>query len=148
MENLFECPKQEVWLQRDMFIDNEIESADRGGHYASDHSIALFMDLRIAYCAGAWLSVIIMSISIIDSHLRETEADDNKIGTAKLLSDYYTGEDIDWLRKLRNKYVHHNLDKPIFEMNAWFNNQDQWEQDATKAVKMIIVALFQNGAGT
>ena len=69
---------------------------------------------------------------------------DNNIGTAKLLSDYYEGSDIDWLRKLRNKYVHHNLNNPLFEINDWYNNQAQLESDATKAITMTIKALFQS----
>jgi hypothetical protein len=44
---------------------------------------------------GAWLSVIILSVSMDDAHLRETEAMDKNIGTAKLLKDFYYGEDID-----------------------------------------------------
>lgn len=102
------------------------------------------MDMQIAFCAGAWLSVIIMSVSVIDSHLRETEVSNDKIGTLQLLNEYYEGEDIKWLRKLRNKYVHHNLDKPILEMNDWYINQEDLEKNATKAIKMTISALFQN----
>jgi len=102
------------------------------------------MDMQIAYCSGAWISVVIMSVSVIDAHLRETEAMDSRIGTAKLLTEYYEGEDIDWLRQLRNKYVHHNLDNPILEMNDWFDKQDELEFNATKAIRMTIKALFQN----
>lgn len=58
-----------------------------------------------AYCAGAWISVVVMAVSSIDSLLRETEAGDNRIGTATLLMEFYEGEgdQIDWLRKLRNR---------------------------------------------
>lgn len=143
--DLFDYPDKEIWIKRRQWLDNELEEAETGLVYAvSDHSTALFMDMQIAYCSGAWISVVIMSVSVIDSHLRETEAMDTSIGTAKLLKEYYEGEEIDWLRQLRNKYVHHNLDKPFFEMNDWFDNQEQLEKDATKAMKMTISALFQN----
>ncbi|MBA4260384.1 MAG: hypothetical protein C0446_14570 [Chitinophaga sp.] len=143
--DLFEYPNREVWQKRRNWLDNELEKAETGFSYlVSDHSTALFMDMQIAYCSGAWLSVVIMSVSVIDAHLRETEAMDDKIGTAKLLTDYYEGENIDWLRQLRNRYVHHNLDKPILEMNDWFINQEQLELNATKAIEMTIKALFQN----
>lgn len=143
--DLFEFPKREIWQKRRNWLDNELEKAETGFSYlVSDHSTALFMDMQIAYCSGAWISVVIVSVSVIDAHLRETEAMDSKIGTAKLLTVYYEGDDIDWLRQLRNKYVHHNLDKPILEMNDWFNNQDQLELNATKAINMTIKALFQN----
>jgi hypothetical protein len=102
------------------------------------------MDMQISYCSGAWISVVIMSVSVIDAHLRETEAMNTSIGTAKLLKELYDGEGIDWLRQLRNKYVHVNVDKQILEMNCFFDNQDQLEKDATKAMKMTIIALFQS----
>lgn len=143
--DLFDYPDKDTWRRRRQWLDTELEKSEIGLVYAvSDHSTALFMDMQIAFCSGAWISVVIMSISVIDSHLRETEAMDTSIGTAKLLSDYYEGEDIDWLRQLRNKYVHHNIDKPLIEMNDWFDNQEKLEKDAKKAIKMTILALFQN----
>lgn len=144
MEDLFDCPSQETWNSRNEWIDKEIQDSEPLSYMVSDHSTALFMDMRKAYCAGAWLSVIVMSVSVIDSHLRETEAMDNKIGTQKLFNDFFTGEDINWLRLLRNKYVHVNIDKPVLEMNDWFNNQKEMEADATKAIRLTIHAFFQN----
>lgn len=142
---LLDFPKKEIWLKRSKFVEDEIENAIKGSHVVSDHSTAIFMELQACYSIGAWLSVIILSITVIDSHLRECEAMDNKIGTAKLLSDYFEGDDIDWLRKLRNKYVHSNINMPFLDMNAQFEKRDDYEKDATKALKMTISALFQNG---
>lgn len=102
------------------------------------------MDLQACYCAGAWLSVIILSVSVIDAQLRETEALDNGIGTAKLLDSFYLGSDINWLRKLRNTYVHLDINKPALETNIQFGNREQMEFEATKAIKMTISALFQS----
>lgn len=142
--DLFECPDQETWNKRQQWLFEEIERAELGSCLVSDHATALFMDMQIAFCSGAWISVIIMSIAIIDSHLRETEAKTNSIGTAKLLKEYYEGEGIDELRQLRNRYVHHNPDLPFLEMNDWFEKHYQFEMDATRAMKMTISALFQN----
>jgi hypothetical protein len=143
--DLFDYPNKDIWQKRRNWIDSELEKAETGFSYLlSDHSTALFMDMQIAYCSGAWISVIIVSISVIDAHLRETEAMDTSIGTAKLLKDLYDGSEIDWLRQLRNKYVHLDVDKPIFGMNDWFDNQEQLKKDATKAMRMTISALFQN----
>jgi len=133
-----------IWKERRSWINNELENADLGSSSVSDHSVTLFMDMQIAFCSGAWISFVIMSISVIDSHLRETEASDNKIGTAKLLNEYYTGEDISCLRQLRNQYVHHNLERPIFNMNYWFNNQYEMEENARKAMRMTISVFWQS----
>jgi hypothetical protein len=134
----------DIWQQRRDWIDNELENAETGVHDCCDHAVALFMDMAIAYCAGAWISVIVMSISVIDAHLRGCEAMNDKIGTAKLLNDYYTGDNINWLRQLRNSYVHFNTDNPVLEMNAFYENQEQMGKDATTAMRMTIKALFQN----
>lgn len=143
---LFEYPQKTIWEERNAWIQNEIEQEMTGGSYlASDHAIALFADLQCCYCVGAWISVIVLSVSIIDSHLRETEALNQKVGTSKLLDDYYFGkDDINWLRKLRNRYVHVDMNNPVLEMNHQYLNRHQLENDATRAVKMTIQALFQS----
>ncbi|MCD8032037.1 MAG: hypothetical protein LUF85_14765 [Bacteroides sp.] len=132
------------WKQREAWINKELEEAETGVHDCCDHVITLFFDMQIAYCAGAWISVIVMSVSVIDAHLRDVEAMNAKIGTAKLLNDYYKGEDINWLRKLRNSYVHFEDNKSVFGMNAHFEKQEELEKNATKAMEMTIKALFQN----
>lgn len=143
MDELFDYPEQKIWQKRRNWVDDELDNAEIGGYSVSDHSTALFMDMQKAFCAGAWISVIVMSISVIDSHLRE-EIDNNSIGTAKLLQDFYEGDEIDWLRKLRNRYVHHDVSNPFLEMNCWFTQQTELEKDAYKAMTMTISALFQN----
>jgi len=147
MDNLFEPPSKQVWEQRSQWIEDEIKKAEIGMSYlVSEHSIALFYDMQRAYCAGAWISVVVMAVSSIDSQLRETESGDNRIGTAMLFRGFYDGErqEIDWLRKLRNKYVHLNLDEPFLETDTWFNNQDQLEADAMKAIKIAIKSFYQS----
>jgi len=134
----------DLWQQRRDWIDQELEAAEVGVHDTSDHAVALFFDMAISYCAGAWISVIVMSVSVIDAHLRGVEAIDDEIGTAKLLNDYYTGSNINWLRKLRNSYVHFDIDNPALGMNAHFEDQTKMEEEATTAMKITIKALFQN----
>ena len=141
--DIFDYTLPHIWQKRRDFIDKEIELADIGSYDTCDHAVVLFMDMSRAYCAGAWISVIIMSVSVIDSHLRETEAMNDEIGTAKLLNDYYKGDDIDWLRKLRNRYVHYCIESPILESNDFFDKQEELEEYATTAIKMAIKALFQ-----
>jgi len=134
-----------MWEKRSRWIEKEIDIAVSGGHEVSDHAAALFIELQACYCIGAWISVIILATSVIDAHLRETEANDKKIGTAELLKNFYKGpENIDWLRNLRNKYVHLQLDSSPFKMNAQFGDRSQWEENATKAMRMVIKSFFQN----
>lgn len=141
---LFEFPNKETWEKRRRWVDDEMQCIEDGTD-CSSHGAALFMDLQACYCLGAWLAVIVLSVSVIDAHLRETEALNDKMQTAKLLDKYYKGDDdINWLRKLRNQYVHLNLDNPILEVNDQFDNRINLEIDATKAIKMVIKTLSQN----
>jgi len=133
----------EIWQQRQDWINEELEKAEVAGHAMGDYALVLFQDMELAYCAGAWISVIIMSISIIDAHLRE-ETGEEKMGTARLLSNYYEGENIDWLRNFRNKYVHCDINNPILDLDSYYTKEKDLEQDATTAIKMVIKALFQN----
>lgn len=143
---LLEFPENEIWSKRSKWIEDEMKKSMTGFSYmVSDQASALFYDLQACYAIGAWLSVVVLSVSIIDAHLRETEAMDNKIGTAKLLNEFYEGpEDINWLRKLRNTYVHLDVDNPALEMDIQFDGRAKLEEDATKAVRMVIKSLFQN----
>lgn len=142
--DFYNPPTKELWDSRRSWIDTRIQESDVGlSNLTSDHSTALFMDMQIAYCAGAWISVIIMSISVIDSQLREAETVEDSVGTAKLLRQSFVGEDIDWLRSVRNQYVHYHPGAPVFNMNDWFDMQSQYANDAKKAMEMTINALFQ-----
>ena len=143
-DKVFEITPVEIWEKREEWIDKTIEQSEIGSYLVSEHSTALFFDMRRAYCAGAWISVVIMAISVMDSHFRETESGDNRINTAKLLDEFYGGNDITWLRKLRNKYVHLNLEVPFLEMDTWFNNYEQLEEDAKRAMLITIKAFFLN----
>ncbi len=145
MEHL-EHPDNKVWEDRKEWFENELESAQHplASYLVSDHATALLVDLQCCFCSGAWIAIIILSISIIDAQLRETEACDNKIGTAELLSKYFSGSNIDWLRKLRNRYVHLNIESPLLIMDDQYYKRNKMEEDARKAVKMVLHSFFQS----
>jgi hypothetical protein len=143
-DKVFEITSAKTWKEREKWIDSTLEELEVGSYLVSEHSTALFFDMRRAYCAGAWISVVVMAISVMDSHFRETESGDNKINTAKLLNEFYGGGDIEWLRKLRNRYVHLDLDMPFLEMDTWFKNYDQLEADAKRAMLITIKSFFLN----
>lgn len=141
-----EYPTKKNWEIRKEWFENSLEKGQHqlASYDVSDHSTALLVDLQSCYCAGAFIAVIILSVSIIDAQLRETEANDNKIGTARLLDEYYTGEDINWLRKLRNKYVHVDIDNPALTIDHQYTNRKQMESDARRSIQMVIHSYFQS----
>lgn len=141
-----EYPDLETWEDRKTWFENELENKQHplASYLLSDQATALLVELQSCYCAGAFLAVIILSVSIIDAQLRATEAMDNKIGTAKLLDEYFTGKDINWLRKLRNKYVHIDIDNPALTIDDQYSNRKQMESDARRAIQMVTHAFFQS----
>jgi len=141
-----ENPIAGLWKERKSWFENRLEEGQHplASYQVSDQATALLIDLQSCFCAGAFLAVIILSVSVIDAQLRETEAMDAKIGTARLLNQYYTGEHIDWLRRLRNRYVHVNIDSPALSVDAQYDNREQMESDARKAIQIIIHSLFQS----
>lgn len=145
MEQL-EHPYFEIWEERKGWFENELENKQHpmASYLVSDQATALLVEIQSCYCAGAFLSVVILSVSIIDAQLRETEAVDSKIGTAKLLNEYFTGTDINWLRQLRNKYVHLNIENPAVTIEDQYGNREEMESDARRAIQMVIHAFFQS----
>lgn len=142
---LFDYPDPQIWLQRRSFIDGLLAENDlQETSLVSDHATALFMDLQAVFCAGAWLAVIIVSVSVIDAYLRDIHDVPNSVPINELLTKFYKGDHADWLRKIRNGYVHLHPDRTELVMNVQFNERSRLEQDAIRAMRMVVGALFQD----
>ncbi|MBD0851864.1 hypothetical protein [Maribacter arenosus] len=141
-----EYPNKLLWDKRQKWIENKVEKfTDKSNYLISEHAVALFFEAKACYCLGAWITVVILSISIIDAHLRETEAQCDKIGTARLLEKYCKGnEDITVLRQLRNSYVHCHTDKQVLSILNEDDLERRQQKDAEIAIDILIKALFQS----
>ena len=96
--------KTELWNERKNWIEKTLDDETiNGGYEISEQACALMMDLELVFCAGAWISVIILSLSIIDAQLREVEAPGFHGNTEKLIKETGLTNELDWLRKRRNK---------------------------------------------
>jgi hypothetical protein len=137
---------EETWKSRQEWFEKTLESGQHplASYLVSDHATALFIDLQSCYCVGAFIAVIFLSISIMDAHFRDTGYGDGVIGTAQLLRANFTGDDIDWLRKLRNSYVHINVDNPALKIDDHYFKRTEMEENARKAITMVIHAFFQD----
>lgn len=134
-----------LWQQRRFYIDELLDEFDiHESSMVSDHATALFMDLQACFCTGAWLSVIIISVSVIDAHLRDIHEVPNSVPIHEVLTNYHEGPDADWLRRIRNGYVHLHPERTNLVMNVQFNQRAQFEQDAKRAMRMTVSTLFQN----
>ncbi|MFC5295112.1 hypothetical protein [Bosea minatitlanensis] len=69
-----EYPNSATWEARRAWFDAEFDTERRGGAYVvGEHATALLVDLQSVFCAGAFISAIILSCTIVDAHLREAE---------------------------------------------------------------------------
>ena len=87
------------WLRE----TEEIEAGVYGSVDLSSHGVLLAYDIEIAFCAGAWLSVIVLAHAAIDAAIRDTQSGDHGSSSSKILGE---DEDLQWLRQLRNQLVH------------------------------------------
>lgn len=110
-------PDKPVWNGRnDWFIELLNTKQSLGSYFISEQATALLSELQAIYCCGAWNNVIILSVSIIDTQLREYEMPDHKGSIYDLASKLNFNPEFDWLRKKRNRLVHidvNNLETTI-----------------------------------
>jgi hypothetical protein len=91
--------ERQTWLLRTL----EQQRHKRPSFTLSTQGLLLLRDIEIAFCAGAWLSVIILSYAAIDATLRDVQTGDHDSMTAEPYGD---DPELDWLGGLRNQLVH------------------------------------------
>ena len=121
--------KRKDWI--DKLINNEVGQID---HDVSEQACALFMELQSVFCAGAWATVLILSMTIIDAQLREINIPDFRGSTEKLIRVMGLTEVIDWLRRRRNSYIHLDTENPEITVNDIWDKSDNLEIEARKAI--------------
>ena len=87
------------WLLETM--DRERER--QGVRTLSTQGLLLLCDIEKAFCAGAWISVIVLAYAVVDATLRDIATGDYKSKAADL---YGSDPDLEWLRNIRNQAVH------------------------------------------
>jgi hypothetical protein len=69
----------------------------------STQGLLLLNDIEKAFCAGAWISVIVLTYAVVDATLRDIATGDYRSKAADL---YGSNSDLEWLRNIRNQIVH------------------------------------------
>ena len=69
----------------------------------SSHSLLLLIDIELAFCAGAWLSVVVLSQASVEATLRQITTEDYK---SKAVVLFGADPELQWLRTLRNELLH------------------------------------------
>jgi hypothetical protein len=87
------------WLLETM----DRERKTHGVRTLSTQGLLLLCDIEKAFCAGAWISVIVLAYAVVDATLRDIATGDYKSKAAYL---YGSDADLEWLRNIRNQAVH------------------------------------------
>jgi hypothetical protein len=116
----------------------------KNGQVISSHALLLEVDLRLAYCAGAWLSVIVLACAAIEAQARQVTASDYSSPARDLFAN---NPELQCLRVLRNELVH--AAAPGTVSQVWRvgggdigANQRALEAEATKAVELMFQAIY------
>ena len=114
-----ECPSKELWESRRRWFEEQNELFCVGNSYAlSEQACALAYEVGTAFCAGAWVAVIVLAIAV----------DVNK--------------DLQKLRERRNVLIHVDPDNPAITMDQQTLNQEELEKEARNAVKLMFEAFY------
>ena len=139
------CPVKEVWKERQKWFEATGEKYQGIGSYlVSDQACALIADVQSAFCAGAWLAVIVLSLAVVDAQLRETELPGFKGNTKKLLKEAGANSELQKLRLRRNKLIHIDTDNPAITVDQQWEDRKKLEREAKKAVKLMFDAFYMN----
>jgi hypothetical protein len=133
-----ELPSKEAWETRRQWFETLENSFvdERASYGVSEQACALVGEVQTAFCAGAWVTVLVMAIAVIESHIAEFGYSD--------LTDNPT---LHKLRKRRNSIVHFQEKNPGISVDQQWLNRPQLEAEAKEAVKLMF-EVFYSDVGT
>lgn len=140
-------PHLEVWQTRRDWFESVFDIDGRGGAYTTgEHATGLLVDLQAIYCAGAFVSVIIMACTIADAQLREAELGENFEGGMMAAFDQSShSSELEWLRKRRNELVHFKKSRRLaITVEDHYLNREQHQIDAKRSINIVAAVLFEN----
>jgi hypothetical protein len=135
--------------ERDRWFSSAF-TASHPKHYEPVSTIALLLevDIRAAFCAGAWLSVIVLAAAAIEAQFRQVYTENYDSKTFDL---YGLNEDLRWLRELRNEILH--ASKPGSKSSLWKRPardlracQAALEPEARRAVSIMFRSVYAGRA--
>lgn len=143
------CPDRDAWGKRRHWFDEAGKAAEGLGEIwdTSEQVEALFVDVKIAFCAGAWLAVIILAAAVVDTHLREYQVPEGFVGNAaRLLDAAHADPALHGLRQRRNALMHlDDRQAPAVTINDRWDKRPELEGEAREAVHLMFRALCMGG---
>jgi hypothetical protein len=135
--------------ERDRWFSSAFtESRPQRYEPVSTSALLLEVDIRAAFCAGAWLSVIVLAAAAIEAQFRQVYREDYD---SKSFDLYGLNEDLHWLRELRNEILH--APKPGMKSSVWKRSasdpracQAALEPEAKRAVSIMFRNVYAGRA--
>lgn len=133
-----------AWESRLRWLDGVEEKYRHpdASYLLSAQGTLLTYDVERAFCAGAWVSVIVMAHAAIDATLRDTELGDYDANSKSI----FRGDpELEWLRKRRNRLVHVTDGPngiPQADLDDFDVFHDSLEQDAKRAVQLLFRTIY------
>jgi hypothetical protein len=97
----------ELANERQLWFDRAFEAGRAKnrifGTPLSSHALLIEIDLRLAFCAGAWISSIVLACAAVEAKFRQIDIDDFKTKSETLFGE---NPDLQWLREMRNELMH------------------------------------------
>jgi hypothetical protein len=133
-------PSLRQWNERLRWFDDRLRRAagDRPLHVDAQTE-AILTELRRVFAAGAWMTVIILAQTAIDSDMADQM--DMAVGDGLHLNQVRFGRDYVWLRERRNAYVHNDAPVPAITARDLALEGARLEREARKAVDLLADAL-------
>ena len=131
------CPTPGQWEARQRKF-RELEFAALGDSGFTQHGQVLPMtyELEQAFCAGAWLAVVILAHALVDIYFNEQGLTEPKQRVVHLRTHPMKAQ-LEWLRKHRNPVVHVKRNAPaaVSVDDQWFE-RDKLYENAKRAVSI------------
>jgi hypothetical protein len=132
-----------LWKSRQKWFESLLNKYEPSGSYmVSEQACALIAETQAYFCAGAWISVIVLAFTTIDAQLRETESPHFNGNSKELMDILGFGERFQKLRKRRNKIIHLNINNPAITVDQQLENRKELEEEAREAIKLMIEAFY------
>ena len=117
----------------------------RQGQIFSSHALLIEIDVRRAYCAGAWISVIVLACTAVEAQARQVATQDYSVRMQVLFGE---DPDLQWLRAIRNEIIH--AAEPGTPSLIWKvdgadigENHAALEPEATRAVEVMFKSVYR-----
>lgn len=141
VQPLLAPPSHRLWNERQAWFQRRLDDSYGDTPPAiGEQAEALLIDLQLAFCAGAWVAVVILAQTVLDADMADRAAAAMQGGDGLVLNEIRFGRDYVWLRNRRNDLVHEE-GRTALTMRDQTQHRAHLESEARRAVELLFKAL-------